>query len=304
MNYNFFDLFDLQKDATIRELTDRLMYGAEKFQEYLSTPSQQSVLYAMYKKKAWRTRSQPAVHSKERDNLRDYRLGRFYDNIDAISESSPTEARRPSFTVSQCSSDPTVDQPQPRSTELEAELSARSLLQNSPVYGSGTGTPNRALLTAPQVTPYERMRHDQRFAATRNREDHDHYQHHRRQNGHASITAPYYVNSAFQAPSPQHDSAIDNSPSSDLSDRGSDRAEIVRANSTPAHYRQRQTSCPIDLEAMERDGAAVAGSVNAKQARWSSVKTRRPANNGYSIAQIDYEPHRQKRMSGMSISQI
>lgn len=269
------------------------MYGAEKFQEYLSTPSQQSVLYAMYKKKAWRTRSQPAVHSKERDSLRDYRLGRFYENMNSISE-----ARRPSFTVSQCSSDQTPEQPQLQ-RPTDAELSARNLLQASPVYvrePRSNGMPSHAHAlhsTTPEVTSYDNAHHDRRYSPNPDSRM-------SRSNGSARTT--YYVNGAYQSSSPQNDSALDNSPSSDLSERGSDRPEMMRANSTPSLFRQRQTSCPIDLEAMERDAAVVAAV--SKQPRWSSVKTGRGSSNQFSIARTDYSPYRQKQIDSISVSQI
>ena len=253
----------LQKEATIRELTDRLMYGAEKFQEYLSSPSQQTSQYALHQKN-WRTRSQPPVHFKERDRLRNYRLGRFYaDNLGSLPDCSSWDdanRRRESVSISQCSSEQTLEQGPPRSPR-DTGLSARALLRNQhPVYEERRSVAtSEGYLNTPDVTSYRTQ------AAAYEREA--------TPQGDVAATL-YYVNSAFHTPSPQQDSAFDNSPSSDFSDRGSGPLTHRRAHSEHAaartEYRMRPENCPIDLDAMERDASVTV----AKKQRWSSVKAK------------------------------
>ena len=64
-----------QKDATIRELTDRLYFGSEKFQEYLHSPrNRNSMLCEVQRRYARRTVSQPLQAARTSDIFRDDRM--------------------------------------------------------------------------------------------------------------------------------------------------------------------------------------------------------------------------------------
>ena len=67
-------LLPFQKDATIRELTDRLYFGSEKFQEYLHSPrNRNSMLCEVQRRYARRTVSQPLQAARTSDMFRDDR---------------------------------------------------------------------------------------------------------------------------------------------------------------------------------------------------------------------------------------
>ena len=311
------------------------MFGAERFQEYLSNPGNQK---SLNKKQAGRTRSVPAS-KYEKDLLQQYRLERFHGVTDertgggslasrgsstitpyaAYSMESVSEETRREEDIGLSKEIVIEDQPVEQITNYQL-AETRVTLEHKPHIHSSVslieppGEPPRQHHTRYSVgveyaqdvpqhnSPnYSTSRHPTRevpqhrnhsVSTDKAREVRQHnsntytpstditgevshdrsgqhsvtvdreltYLNYNNQNinrpiNHLNYREDYGSTLKLQTPSPQHDSAIDNSPSSDLSGAASQAGTEVhrRHTYTPLGRRNDGYRSSIDLEAMETD---------------------------------------------------
>ena len=198
MFYTFF-----QKDSTIRELTDRLYFGAEKFQEYLKSPKHhQNMLYDMHRKHMRRTRSQPANDP----SMNGYQID--------VLEQEPRQRNN----VYKEDVYP----------QFDASHDARDLIQRHPQSHNSSfqssHVPEQRITSVTSQVHHSNVAYDDSFD-----ESHD--------NQHGGDVQMTRSKTYESSSSPNNDSAIDNnSPSSDSSDRASDQQPQINAVNDQLHY--------------------------------------------------------------------